>query len=68
MSAESVNPVADELRERYPILWDMAGQYDFAERLGGCTDPLLAEVNAAMFELHSARSNMTPIDEAGGSL
>lgn len=60
MSTTSVNPVADELHERYPLLWGKALQYDFAERLGGCTDPLLPEINAAMHELWMARSNLTP--------
>ena len=39
----------------YPLLMEKARQYDFAERLGGCTDPLMAEIDKAMHELWSAR-------------
>ena len=47
--------VASEIRREFPILWDIAIQYDFAERLGGSTEPLWAEVDAALREIHAAR-------------
>jgi hypothetical protein len=49
--------VGEELNQEFPLLWDLAGKYDFAERLGGCSDPLAAEADAAMRELWMARSN-----------
>jgi hypothetical protein len=39
----------------YPLLDAKAREYDFAERLGGCTDPLMAEIDKAMRELWDAR-------------
>jgi hypothetical protein len=43
----------------YPLLWADAGTFDFAERLGGCTDQRLAEVDEAMRELWEARRYVT---------
>lgn len=54
-SGESVNPTADGLHRDFPLLWEKALAFDFAERLGGCTDPLMAEIDAAMHELWVAR-------------
>ena len=48
--------VVSDLEREYPILFQKARDYDFAERLGGCTDPLMAEVDAAMRELWMART------------
>lgn len=53
----AANPVASELHAEFPLLWEKAEQFDFAERLGGCTDPLLAEIGRAMHELWLARTN-----------
>lgn len=49
---------ATKLREEFPALFGLAEQYDFAERLGGCTDPLMAEADAALRELWMARENV----------
>ena len=49
---------AADLRQEFPLLFEMAERYDFAERLGGCTDPLLAEADAALRELWMARENL----------
>ena len=43
----------------YPLLSEKARQYDFAERLGGCSDPLMAEIDAALRELWDARRYVT---------
>lgn len=51
--------VTADLRREFPRLWDLACQFDFAERLGGCTDPLMAEVDAAMRELWMARTTLS---------
>jgi len=53
-----VTVIHDGMNRDYPLLWEKASEYDFAERLGGCTDPLMAEIDAAMRELFSARSFM----------
>lgn len=39
----------------YPLLYEKATQHDFAQRLGGSMDPLMAEIDAAMRELWDAR-------------
>jgi hypothetical protein len=57
MIAANVNPVAVALATEYPLLWEKAGVFDFAEKAGGCTDPLLAEIDRAMRELWLARTN-----------
>lgn len=43
------------MRRDFPLLWKMAGEFDFAERLGGCKSELHAEADAAMREIWSAR-------------
>jgi hypothetical protein len=53
----TVNPVATELHAEFPLLWEQAQAFDFAERLGGCSDPLFAEIDRAMHELWLARTN-----------
>lgn len=53
-----MSETAAYIRETYPLLWDMSERYDFAERLGGCTDPLMAEVDAVLRELWMARENL----------
>jgi hypothetical protein len=44
--------------KEFPLLYEMAQQYDFAERLGGCSSPLLAEADAALREIWNARNAM----------
>ncbi len=39
----------------YPALWEKVEAFDFAERLGGCTDPVMGEIDKAMRELWNAR-------------
>jgi hypothetical protein len=39
----------------FPLLWEMAKEYDFAEKLGGCSSDLHAEVDRALNELWQAR-------------
>jgi hypothetical protein len=56
-SNPSFNPIAAELESEFPLLWKMAQEFDLAERLGGCTDPLRAEVDAALRELWLARQD-----------
>lgn len=48
--------IHEAMRRDYPLLWAKASEYDFAERLGGCTDPLMAEIDEAMREIFSART------------
>lgn len=43
------------ISDEFPILWRMAGEFDFAERLGGCNSDLHAEVDKALRELWDAR-------------
>ncbi len=50
-----MNPTATSLHREFPLLWEKAEQFAFAERLGGCTDPLLSEIDLAMRELWLAR-------------
>lgn len=52
------------IAEEFPLLWDIAQQYDFAERLGGCTSSLMAEVDAALRELWDARRNAVEVRAA----
>jgi hypothetical protein len=47
--------VAAEIHREFPILWDIGIQFDFAERLGGSTEQLWAEVDAALREIHASR-------------
>lgn len=53
------------IADDYPLLWEKAQQFDAADRLGGCTDPLLAEINAALRECWEARRGYI---EYGGPL
>lgn len=46
-----------EIAGEYPHLWKMASDFDFAERLGGCTDPVFREADRAMHEIWMARSH-----------
>lgn len=46
------------IRDDYPLLFAKTAEYDMAERLGGCTDPLLAEMDAALRELWNARRTL----------
>ena len=55
-SNRPTNPVALEMQRDFPLLWEIAQQYDFAERLGGCSEPLWAEVDTAMREIWNARN------------
>lgn len=43
----------------YPLLCQYAEQYDFAERMGGSTSQLHAEIDAALRELWMARRSLT---------
>lgn len=63
----STNPVAEQLRSEFPKLFELSEQHDFAERLGGSTDPLLAEADAALREIWHARTNASarPLGESG---
>ena len=47
----------------YPLLCEKARAYDFAERLGGCSDPLMAEIDAVLREVWDARRYVS--DESG---
>lgn len=44
------------MRRDYPLMWEKALEYDFAERLGGCSDPLMREMDEAMREIFAART------------
>ena len=56
MSAHANKPMPQYgLDQDYPLLWEKSHEYDFAERLGGCSDPLMAEIDKAMRELWDAR-------------
>jgi hypothetical protein len=63
-----VNETARALKEEFPLLWAMSEQYDFAERLGGCTDALYAEADAVLRELWLARMNAWERNDAWDSL
>lgn len=39
----------------FPLLWKMAKEHDFAEKLGGSTSQLHQEVDAALREVWDAR-------------
>ena len=51
----------------YPLLNEKAQQYDFAQRLGGCSDPLLAEIDAVLRELWMARRFVSEEHQRGGA-
>lgn len=42
----------------FPTLYEMAQQFDFAERLGGSNSPILAEADRALRELWDARGEI----------
>ncbi len=44
-----------DIARDFPLLWERAQEFDFAERLGGCTDPLMAEIDKALREIWDAR-------------
>jgi hypothetical protein len=46
------------MAEEFPLLWAMADEFDFAERLGGCQSELHAEVDRALREVFDARNFM----------
>ena len=54
----SANPVSIRMAEEFPLLWAMTQEHDFAERLGGCSSPLHAEVDRALREIWNARNFM----------
>lgn len=54
----SATEIATALHEEYPMLWELAQEFDFAERLGGCLSPLAAEADAALREIWMARTNL----------
>lgn len=39
----------------FPLMCEISTQFDFAERLGGSTSPLHAEIDKALRELWDAR-------------
>jgi hypothetical protein len=49
------------LKEDYPLLYERSLDYDFAERLGGSTSKLDAEIDQAMRELWSARRALAAV-------
>ena len=60
--------IHDGMKRDYPLMWEKAQEYDFAERLGGCSDPLMAEMDEAMREIFSARTfvaDFTPEHNTG---
>ena len=50
------SPVSLGMAKDYPLLWEIAQQYDLAKRLGGCQEPLWGEVDKALRELWDARN------------
>jgi hypothetical protein len=61
-----VSAIHDAMKRDYPLLWEKANEYDFAERLGGCGDPLMAEIDEAMREIFSARTRLPRPATDGG--
>lgn len=55
ISPNAPDPVSVKMAAEFPLLWQMAQEYDFAERLGGCSSALHAEVDRALNELWQAR-------------
>ena len=55
------------LEKDYPVLYEKARAYDFAQRLGGCSDPLMAEIDAALRELWQSRRYVTERGERWAS-
>lgn len=60
--ATALASLHERMRQEFPRLWEMANQFDFAERLGGCSDPLYAEADAAMREIFAARTFIADFD------
>lgn len=63
--------VQQAIRSDYPLLYEKGEQYDFAERLGGRSDPLLAEIDAALREVWSARRALADLEtlvQAAGAI
>ncbi len=57
------NQEAVDLAREFPLLWGEAQKYDFAERAGGSTSAMAAEIDRALHELWLARRN--PCKECG---
>lgn len=55
-----VERVIADMRREFPALWNLACEFDFAERLGGCADPVRAEADAILRELWIVRTNAVP--------
>jgi hypothetical protein len=53
------------LNRDFPLLWEIAQRCDFAERFGGCSDPLHAEIDKALRELLGARRAALAAAEEG---
>jgi hypothetical protein len=49
------------IKDDFPLLWVMAEEFDFAERLGRSASALHAEVDAALHELWDARRNVAAV-------
>jgi hypothetical protein len=47
---------AHGLDQDYPLLMEQSRKFDFVERLGGCSDPLMAEIDKALRELWDAHA------------
>lgn len=65
-AANQPDSVSVALAREYPNLWESAEKFDFAERLGGCTDDLLREIDSAMHELWSARHEVARLRKTLG--
>ena len=50
------NPISIRMAKEFPQLWEMAKQYDFAERLRGCSSELHEEADRALREIFDARN------------
>lgn len=55
ISTNAPDPMSARMAAEFPLLWEMANEYDFAEKLGGCTSALHAEVDRALREIWDAR-------------
>lgn len=71
-SDETRGEVQASLKADYPRLWDMAGEFDYEERIGRGSSPLHAEADRVMRELYDARRESAhpvaaplPADEPG---
>ena len=52
------NSVSAHMAKEFPLLWAMANEFDLAERLGGCSSELHAEIDRALREIWDARNFM----------